>query len=337
MVTDIENNIRANYAKYLNLFIDSFMRKDEMWKTFASVENTKERDKRRTAWWKHHNNIFSDFVRTGDGLKCKRRKHLQFVADHYAHVVPAGKCSLKNGPLYDVKVNPQDYWKCMFYMMDYIEKREGKKLMNVVPCRNDHIPKCVTVDTSTLRDLFNDSFFGDFSKSELFKSGSIADNQDDSWKCILKTEMKLFHLNDEHAFAFDHQIDTDGVQVSVLLKLRELRNTFIITPQHVISRDAELLYIDSDEASRIIEERNIERRANGKKVMNAGAIDPNFSQDFVSGAQGYVNGGLFGVRYKINDSNIKTIRYTRPRRNKDTKQTYYKRCRKKMTDNYQYD
>jgi len=147
-------------------------------------------------------------------------------------------------------------------------------------------------------------------------------------------------LNDEHAFAFDHQIDTDGVQVSVLLKRRKLRNCTLSGLKYVVSVDNELLYIDSKEALDIICRLNFERVWRGEKLITIVAIDPNVSQDFVSAGRGVMTADcqdMFGAEYEIDDKHIEKIRYTRPRRNKDTKQTYYKRCRKKMTDNYQYD
>jgi hypothetical protein len=121
---------------------------------------------------------------------------------------------------YDIQCSPQDYLPQMLYMMKAVEAR-GASVNNVCPLRSAIIPKHFRLDTSSLVKLCLTSAHG--TQSEYLNKGNIVRRQAEIWSLFFKTEKKCFHTADDaHVHTFDHQIETDGVSCSILLKRRDV-------------------------------------------------------------------------------------------------------------------
>ena len=88
---------------------------------------------------------------------------------HLQHILP---CEVKKSIHYDVKVKPFEYLKGMLYMNSVLEK-EGHKLFQPLPLRNNIIPKHIILDTACIVDYFTpkvDNKGNKIKKGELLKA-----------------------------------------------------------------------------------------------------------------------------------------------------------------------
>src|SRR5205085_1536840 len=126
---------------------------------------------------------------------------------------------------YHVKEDPQMYIKYSFYINRKIEEL-GKKTYQVIPQRNNLIPKHIILNSNAIIEIINDknkSFFH-FKKSKLLNN--IKKHQSHIWSRILKLEKnQIFKNNKENKkYVFYNQIITDGFSCSLLFILKEYKN-----------------------------------------------------------------------------------------------------------------
>lgn len=131
---------------------------------------------------------------------------------HLPYIFPS---NVKKSIHYDVKVRPLEYMKGMLYMNSVLEK-EGHKLFQPLPLRNNIIPKHILLDTASLASLFCPE---NSKKGELLKN--IKTNQYDIWNGFLNLSHKIF--KNKH-YQFHHQIQTDGISCSLLFIRKDLKD-----------------------------------------------------------------------------------------------------------------
>ena len=131
---------------------------------------------------------------------------------HFHNILPE---SIKKSIHYDVKVKPFDYLKGMLYMNAVLEK-EGHKLFQPLPLRNNIIPKHIILDTACIISLFCPE---NSKKGELLKS--VKENQYDVWNNLLNLQHKTF--KSKH-YQFHYQIQTDGISCSLLFIRKDLKD-----------------------------------------------------------------------------------------------------------------
>ena len=142
----------------------------------------------------------------------------EWKAKHLQHILPT---EIKESIHLDVKIRPMTYLKGMLYMNQQLEI-QGSKLFQPLPLRSNIIPKHVTLDTSSLIDLFcpeKDKSGNEMKKGDLFKH--IKQCQHDVWSNVLNLQHKIFR--NKH-FVFHHQIQTDGVSCSLLFIRKDLKD-----------------------------------------------------------------------------------------------------------------
>ncbi|GAB9470392.1 hypothetical protein Gpo141_00007646 [Globisporangium polare] len=93
----------------------------------------------------------------------------------------------------------------------------GTSVKNVCPLRSNVAPKHVLIDTTSLINLCFTEEHG--KRSDYTEKGNLVKRQDITWDFFSKTEMRCFR---RHGYTFDHQIVTDGVGCSILLKRVDL-------------------------------------------------------------------------------------------------------------------
>ena len=104
----------------------------------------------------------------------------------------------------------------MYYMTDILEKK-GQKLFNVIPLRNNIVPKHIMIDTSSLISYFDFLIPDDQIKTKYLTK--VNNHKDEMWDQILFKNKSVFKSKD---YTFYHQIQTDGISCSLLFIRKDL-------------------------------------------------------------------------------------------------------------------
>jgi transposase len=195
---------------------------------------------------------------------------------------------------YDIQCSPQDYLPLMLYMMKTVEAH-GTSVNNACPLRSDIVPKHFRLDTVSLINLCFTEEQG--KRGDYTTKGNLVKHQDRIWGFFFKTDMKCFHVKeDNHAFTFDHQIETDGVSCSILLKKKALVGKRVKTPK-----------AKKGSGEKYIDELEDYEHLKTKRVV---AIDPNMSD----------------LLYCVDSDEREQVkfRYTQDTRRKETKSKKYR-------------
>jgi len=122
---------------------------------------------------------------------------------------------------YDVKCNPEKYIKFSFYINQKIEEL-GKRPYQVIPQRNNIVPKSITLNSNGIVDLIDDKkqTIFQYNKSELVLH--TKKHQKHIWNKILKLEKKDIFKQKEYVFY--NQIITDGFSCSLLFILNKYKD-----------------------------------------------------------------------------------------------------------------
>ena len=162
-------------------------------------------------------------------LKCDKSdpKYHRWLTEQIAWLFPFKRLVKNQNVAYDVKANTQRYLKPALMISRQIE-RLGRKPYQVMPLRSSFVPKAITLDTSGLVEVINDT------KKRVYKFGytKMSNNakkyQKHTWKEALKLECRgLFEdsrkekwkgQNDAPLsdFVFRNHISTDGVSANIL-------------------------------------------------------------------------------------------------------------------------
>jgi hypothetical protein len=135
---------------------------------------------------------------------------------HLLNILPQ---NIKKSVHYHLKVNPFEYLPGMLYMNRVLEK-QGHKLFQPLPLRNNIIPKHIILDTACLIDYFmpaKDKQGNKIKKSELLKN--IKKYQSKIWSRILNLKHKVFK---NKYYQFNYQIQTDGFSSSLSFIRKDL-------------------------------------------------------------------------------------------------------------------
>jgi len=193
--TSLHNNIQERFCQHFLRFIN---------KTTIHLECDKStlfQFKKQLFQMEETNKLFDEW-------KCT---HLQ-------NILPK---EIKKSIHYDVKVKPFDYLKGMLYMNSVLEK-EGHKLFQPLPLRNNIIPKYIILDTACIVDYFTpkiDSEGNKIKKGELLKA--IKKNQHDVWNNLFNLQHKTFKNKN---YKFHYQIQTDGFSCCLLFIRKDLKD-----------------------------------------------------------------------------------------------------------------
>lgn len=239
ILTIYENNIKLHFIKYLDCFLDSYFDKkskiDKIRNLNISQEDKKLKIKEYCQKIKYFKYDILNLENPND-LKSKKIYHL-LIKKYQKLLIPDKPKFLKNNIFYDIQVKPQDYLKCMIFMMQYVEKKEAK-IYNIFPLRSEIIPKHIKIDTSTLIHLLITKKQG--KKGELATKGNMKKLQDKIWKFFFRTERKCFKMKD---YSFHHMIETDGVSCSILLIKTDKKGKRIIK-NNIIDNSLEIYLND---------------------------------------------------------------------------------------------
>jgi hypothetical protein len=290
VITMYENNIKQHFVEYVERFVNVSWCKKELLAVIKKYKHTaKERQIATNRLCQQLRRVKNDLLNVHQ-QKISHSLYHDWINEQRSKILPPRP--LRENVYYDLKCSPQDYLPCMIYMMKEIEKR-GCTINNVFPLRSEIVPKHFRLDTASLIDL---CFTKDNGTRRFYKTeGNLVKCQNIIWGFFFKIMKKPFHiLEDKHSYTFDHQIMTDGVSCSILLKRKDLLNKRV----HAFkSKDSEEPYID---------ELKEYSSLTNKRVV---AIDPNLSD----------------LLYCVNSDTKDQIkfRYTQDQRRKETKAKKY--------------
>ncbi len=123
---------------------------------------------------------------------------------------------------YDVKIHPEKYLIYSFYINSKIEESGSKKIFQVIPQRNNIVPKNIVLNTSGIADYIGNKYskLFDYSKSDIVLH--CKKYQKHVWSKILKLEKRSIFNHKEYVFY--NQITTDGFSCSLLFILKKYKD-----------------------------------------------------------------------------------------------------------------
>jgi hypothetical protein len=215
MITCINTNISTHFVKHLFKYINCLFKEPK------SLEIKKETDKeKRKELYKILNqeirDLKSDLI--NNKIDNSKEEYHSWIRENKGFLFPN---KVNKSVAYDVKVNPEKYVKYSFYINQKIEEF-GKRPYQVIPQRNNIVPKCITLNSNGIVDLIDDKkqTIFQYNKSELVLHAKK--HQNHIWSKILKLEKKPIFKQKEYIFY--NQIITDGFSCSLLFILKKYKD-----------------------------------------------------------------------------------------------------------------
>ena len=209
MVTCNNSNISLHFVKHLSKYINELFKNPIsklIKETFISKNVRKELYKNLNSDIRNlKNDLFNDKIEDSKPI------YHQWILNKRSFLFPD---KINISIPYDVKANPEKYFKHAFYINQKIEELE-KRTYQVIPQRNNIIPKHITLNTSAIVDLINDTKKNIFSfgKSKILLN--CKKYQKHVWKTVLKLEKKsIFKSNSKYTFY--NEFKTDGFDCILL-------------------------------------------------------------------------------------------------------------------------
>jgi hypothetical protein len=215
MITCIHTNISTHFIKHIFKYINCLFKEQK------SIEIKKEKDKeKRKELYKELNqeirDLKSDLI--NNKIQNSKEEYHQWIKENKHFLFPD---KVNKTVAYDVKCNPEKYIKYSFYINQKIEEL-GKRPYQVIPQRNNIVPKSITLNSNGIVDLIDDKkqTIFQYKKSELVLHAKK--HQKHIWSKILKLEKKdIFTQKD---YVFYNQIITDGFSCSLLFILKKYKD-----------------------------------------------------------------------------------------------------------------
>jgi hypothetical protein len=215
MITCINTNISTHFIKHLFKYINCLFKEPKL------LEIKKENDKeKRKELYKQLNqeirDLKSDLI--NNKIENSKEEYHIWIRENKHLLFPT---KISKSVAYDVKANPEKYVKYSFYINQKIEEL-GKRPYQVIPQRNNIVPKSITLNSNGIVDLIDDKkqTIFQYNKSELVLHAKK--HQKHIWSKILKLEKKPIFKQKEYIFY--NQIITDGFSCSLLFILKKYKD-----------------------------------------------------------------------------------------------------------------
>lgn len=215
MITCLETNISTHFTKYLFKYINCVFKEPKS--VIIKLEKDKEKKKEL---YKELNaeirNLKSDLV--NNEIQNSKEEYHEWIKNNRNFLYPE---KITKSVAYDVKKDPQKYLQYSFYINSKIEEF-GKRNFQVIPQRNNIVPKNIVLNTSAISDYIGTKLPNLFSygKSELVLN--CKKYQKHIWSKILKIEKNSIFKQKEYVFY--NQITTDGFSCGLLFILKKYKD-----------------------------------------------------------------------------------------------------------------
>jgi len=201
ILTNIENNIKLHFIKYLNRFVNSYF-KDTNEEIIEKETSIKNKSIKRKELYKELKEIKDDLI--NNTFLCI--KHKDFIDKYRKEILPKDYKDVS-----DIEINPQKYIKHMIFMNLEIEKLK-KKQFQFFPLRNDLNLKYIPLDSVIIVDLLMKMNKGEKKQEYL---SDIINLKEKIWNSSFKLNHKIFKSKCKKQYIFNHMIYTDGYGVSI--------------------------------------------------------------------------------------------------------------------------
>ena len=215
IITCINTNISTHFVKHLFKYVNL------LFKVPKTIEIKKEKNKeKRKELYKELNqdirDLKSDLI--NNKIEVSKPEYHKWIKENKGFLFPT---KVNKSVAYDVKANPEKYIKYSFYINKKIEEL-GKRPYQVIPQRNNIVPKHIVLNTQAIVDLIDDKKrdLFEYNKSELVLHAKK--HQKHIWSKILKLEKKNIFKQKEYVFY--NQIITDGFSCSLLFILKKYKD-----------------------------------------------------------------------------------------------------------------
>ena len=202
MLTNIENNVKQHFFKYLNRFVNSSFKKarEEL------IEKAKKEEKSEVRKEINKQIYLIKQDLTNNTLNSNSEYH-EWIKKQRTNIFPT---DYKKSYEFDIENNPQKYIKSMIYMCSEIEKL-GTKMFQFFPLRTDIIMKNIQLDTKSLIEIFIEKNKNDYLED-------IEKNKKEIWNSIFNLENAVFRQKN---YTFDYMLNTDCYSVSIHMLNKE--------------------------------------------------------------------------------------------------------------------
>ena len=215
MITCLETNISTHFIKHLFRYINCLFKDPKN----NQIKLEKDKDKRKTMYKELNEeirNLKSDLI--NNKIKDSKSEYHEWINTNKKYFYPE---KINKSVAYDVKIHPEKYLIHAFYINSKIEEL-GCKTFQVIPQRNNIVPKNIVLNTSGIADYIGNKYpkLFDYSKSELVLH--CKKYQKHVWSKILKLEKRSIFNHKEYIFY--NQITTDGFSCSLLFILKKYKD-----------------------------------------------------------------------------------------------------------------
>jgi len=213
ILTNIENNIKLNFISYIKRFVNSSFKKinNELLENALHGTKVKLRKELNKDLYEIKEDLFNNTLLSNE-------KYHEWINKHRLNIFPQ---EYVNSYEFDIKNNPQKYFKNMIYMCLEIEKHETKSFQ-FFPLRTNIKPHYIPIDTKSIIELLVDDVglinLNVNNKNDLLLD--ISSHKYNIWKEYFNLNNPIFKQNN---YSFDYRISTDCFSVSIQL----IHNDFI--------------------------------------------------------------------------------------------------------------
>jgi len=215
MITCITTNISTHFIDHLFRYIHCLFKQHKL----IEIKTMKDKEKRKELYKSLNQDIRdlkSDLI--NDKIKLSKPEYHDWIKETRPFLFPK---KITKSVAYDVKANPEKYIKHSFFINKKIEEM-GRRPYQVIPQRNNIVPKHIILNTVGIADLIDDKkqLIFNYNKTELVLQAKK--HQSHIWSKILKLERK--HIFKQKDYVFYNQIITDGFSCSLLFILKKYKN-----------------------------------------------------------------------------------------------------------------
>ena len=213
-LTTFETNIKQNFVRYVERFVNGYWDKFEQIRRFRADPNLTPSGKRVAI-----ENLVSNLRKVKEDLLNVQGEDLTSPQNYHAWIAQTREIVLpldirtrvQNYPLlYDLKANPQKYFPCMMRIAENCENL-GVSVGHICPIRTSFTPKNIRLDTTCLIDLLPRG--PGFPTKQQMKFDLSTERKDAIWAHYFETERGPFR---KYWYNFHHMIETDGQSCSIL-------------------------------------------------------------------------------------------------------------------------
>lgn len=215
MITCLETNISTHFIKYLFRYINCIF-KDPKSKEIKFEKDKEKRKKMYKELNEDIRNLKSDLI--NNKIVDSKNKYHEWITINKKYLYPE---KITKSVAYNVKSHPEKYLKYSFYINSKIEEL-GYSSFQVIPQRNNIVPKNIVLNTSGIADYFGNKCpnLFDYQKSEIVLH--CKKYQKHIWSKILKLEKRsIFYDKD---YIFYNQITTNGFSCCLLFILKKYKD-----------------------------------------------------------------------------------------------------------------